>query len=613
MKMPSRRKSRRSVRENLETQLAQLESAHLVHSADEGERTYVFKHNLTQEAAYESLLLKQRREIHRLVGETYEQLYADRLDEYAAVLAQHYAESGDVAKTLDYSIRAGDVAMRVYANDEAVTHYSRAMQVLKREGDAGGKVVALRELYLKRGRALELLSHFDEAARNYDEMHAAARERGDRAFELAALIACATIRSIPGSARDETQGHAFADQALTLARELGDRAAQAKVLWILLLLNVYTGGDAQQGIQWGEESLAIARESNLREQMAYTLHDLFVAYSKSGELEQARNVRLESGKIWRELDNKPMLAESVSGLALLHFLSGEFDQALARAQEGFQLSTSITNLGGQGFSGYNLGLIHFERGELAQALKSFEDALPITQFGGLEGNGLSPYGMMAAIHADLGDHVRALDFLHRAMERPSVKLPLHRIWLYAMLAHVELIGGNLNAADEAFRNGGVVVSIENFDGMFPAGAPDIYFADIELTLAHQEFGRALEEIDYMLESLLKTRRLRVSFPRALYLKARALRGQHLLDQALVTLNEACLQAQAIGSRRHLWKILAAIGEIEVGRGNDTKADAARVQARQVIDYIAEHAPPDLRETFLNSSSVNAVLHPGASK
>jgi tetratricopeptide (TPR) repeat protein len=608
MKTKNRRPSKKSVRENLEAQLAQLESAQLVHSAGEAERTYVFKHNLTQEAAYESLLLKQRREIHRLVGDTYVQLYADRLDEFAPVLAQHYAEAGDVTKTLAYSIRAGDVAMRVYANEEAVIHYARALQVVKSEANTGENAVALRDLYAKRGRALELLSHFDEAARNYDEMHAVARERGDRAFELAALIACATIRAIPGSARDGAQSQAFADQALTLARELGDRAAEAKILWILLLLNVYTGGDSLQGIQLGEESLAIARELNLREQMAYTLHDLFVAYAKSGKLEQARAVRLESGKIWRELDNKPMLAEGIAGLALLHFLFGEFDQAVAQASEGFQISTSITNLGGQGFSGYILGLIYFEAGEPALALKSLQDVIPIVQFGGLEGNGLSLYGMLAAIHADMGDHTQALGFLRQALERPSIKLVLQRIWLYAMLVHVELIVGNLKAADEAFRDGEVVVSIENFDGMFPAAGADIYFASVELALARQEYGQALEMIDFVLEHLLRTRRLRVSFPRALYLRAQALRGQHLFDEALVALNEACAQAQAISSRRHLWKILAAIGEIEAALGNDSKAEAARVQACQVIDYIAEHAPPDLRETFLNSSAVRAVVH-----
>src|SRR5712692_5136526 len=94
----------------LETQITQLENAQLVRRTDDPEPAYLFKHTLTQETAYESMLLKKHREIHLRVARAYEELYADRLDEYAAVLAQHYAETGDDAKTLEYATRAGDAA-----------------------------------------------------------------------------------------------------------------------------------------------------------------------------------------------------------------------------------------------------------------------------------------------------------------------------------------------------------------------------------------------------------------------------------------------------------------------------------------------------------------------
>lgn len=601
MKTKTRRTPQKSLRQNLDAQLAQLEAAQLVRRSADDESVCEFKHGLTQDAAYDSLLRNQRRELHQLVAAIYEELYADRLDEYAALLAQHYAEAGDDAKTLVYSIRAGDAAERVYANDEAVAHYTRALRAAERAADA----VTLREAYLKRGRAFELLSHFDDAAHNYDEMRAAAQARSDRAFELAALIACATIRAIPGSARDEAQGRAFADQALVLARELGDRAAESKILWILLLLKIYTGGDAHESIAFGEQSLAIARELNLREQMAYTLHDLFVAYSYLGENEKARDVRIESGSIWRELDNKPLLAESICGLALINFMFGEIDRALSQAQEGFQISLAISNLGGQGFGGYVLSLIHFERGDFEQSIKSLNDAVPIMQFGGLEGNGISLYGMLGAIYADLGKPIQALEFVRVGLDRPTARLPFQKMWLSALLTRIELLCGNLGAAEAAFRDGKVVASIENFSRMFPPGAPILYFAAAELALARQEYGRVIELIDTLL-ARLRYARARVFFPEALYLKAQALRGQNQVDQARATLNEARAEAQAIGVRRKLWQILAAIGEIEAASGNDMEAQAARHQARQVIEYIAAHAPEDMRLTFLALPEVRAA-------
>ena len=77
---------------NLDSQLAQLESAQLVRrhtdpSTGSGELAYLFKHTLVQETAYASLLRQERRRLHRAVAETLERAYPERLDEFAPMLA----------------------------------------------------------------------------------------------------------------------------------------------------------------------------------------------------------------------------------------------------------------------------------------------------------------------------------------------------------------------------------------------------------------------------------------------------------------------------------------------------------------------------------------------
>ncbi len=591
---------------NLDRSLAQLENSQLIRRAEDLDVAYAFKHTLSQETAYASLLVKKRREVHRQVAQSIERLYADHLDDQAALLAQHYAEAGDDAKTLEYATRAGDAAARIYANVEAVANYSLALDVAKKQAgaqQAGAQQRApLQDLYLKRGRALELLSRFDDAARNYDEMEVTAQASGDRVFELAALIARATIRAIPGSARNPEQAQLLSERALEVARELGDRQAEAKILWNLLILNIYSGGNAEQAALYGERSLAIARELHLREQMAYSLHDLFVAYAYLGDMEKARAVRLESGEIWRELDNKPMLAESRSGLAVLEFLLGEFDQAIRFGQEGFEISRSIANLGGQGFSGYTLGLIYLERGEFTQAIKSLGDAIPITQSGGLEGNGISPYAILGFIHVYLGDVKRGLDLMHTSLGRASAQLPFQRMWLYALLTRIELLAGNLEAAQAAFREGPVVPSLENFARMFPPAAPLLYLSAGDLALAQKEYATALELIDPLLDRMLQIK-MRAFVPEALYLKGQALLGQGKTDRALEAWREARAEAEAMGSRRMLWQILAASSKIEAQCGNEAQAAELRSRALEIIGYIAEHSPPEMRDSFLELPSV----------
>lgn len=81
---------------SLERALAQLEAAQLVRQLADEEQAYTFNHALFQETAYQSLLIRVRRELNRRVAEIYEQLYAEQLDAYASLLARYYEEAGDI-------------------------------------------------------------------------------------------------------------------------------------------------------------------------------------------------------------------------------------------------------------------------------------------------------------------------------------------------------------------------------------------------------------------------------------------------------------------------------------------------------------------------------------
>ena len=92
---------------------------------------------------------------------------------------------------------------------------------------------------------------------------------------------------------DAGRGQKLSEETLKLARELGDRATEARVLWNLQLVNLLQNKTAQ-AIDFGEKSLSIARELNLREQMAYVLSDLGWAYAVACQFEKA-DERLEEG------------------------------------------------------------------------------------------------------------------------------------------------------------------------------------------------------------------------------------------------------------------------------------------------------------------------------
>ena len=586
--------------------LTQLESHGLIRlAAVQPELEYLFRHALVQDAAYASLVKADRKQLHLVVGEALERLYPDQLAsrELAPVLAQHFYQAGDGERALRYFTLAGDAAARVYANAEAEMQYARALELATR-GDAPISVTSeqLIHLYLSRGHALELTGQYPEAWRNYEDMEALARARGDRALELAALMARATLRSTPTAVHDPARGQALSEQALALARELGDRTAEAKILWNLMLLNSFTG-QLRAAAGYGERALALARDLGLREQLAYTLNDIVRVYIGTGQFERAWAVVDEARGLWRELGNQPMLADNLGRSARILFAVGDYERALLLSEEARQISQATGNLWGQSFCRMFVGYIYLERGEMARAIETMEECIRLGERAGFMMTQVGTRADLAWIYGTLGAIHRGVELARLACAQAEQQLPGFRAWALACLARLHLMNGDLAEAEAAIKAGYATLNPEDFTTHGPVELP---LADAELALAKQAFGHAVAVIEALVARLRKVG-MRSFLADALHFKGKALLAQGRVEAARAAWMEARAEAEALGSRRVLWPVLAALAEIEAGRGNHAEAQMLRQQVREIIAYIADHCPPDLRASFLNLPDVQAVM------
>jgi predicted ATPase len=96
------------------------------------ELEYVFKHALTREVAYNSLLQERRKEIHEKIGRALEAHYPERLEEFYEMLAHHYSRSDNFEKAYYFLKLSGDKVMRKHSVLEAFCYYKDAMSALKR-------------------------------------------------------------------------------------------------------------------------------------------------------------------------------------------------------------------------------------------------------------------------------------------------------------------------------------------------------------------------------------------------------------------------------------------------------------------------------------------------
>jgi tetratricopeptide (TPR) repeat protein len=141
------------------------------------ELEYMFRHALTQEVAYGSLLIAQRKDLHRLVGEAMEGIFAGRIGEFTGIIGEHFLKGEAWDKAADYLIRAGEASDRLYAHSEARAHYAHALEALARAPDTGENQQRQVDTALKFARAAEfglppqeILAHLEKAEQVAESM-----------------------------------------------------------------------------------------------------------------------------------------------------------------------------------------------------------------------------------------------------------------------------------------------------------------------------------------------------------------------------------------------------------------------------------------------------------
>ncbi len=173
--------------------LRRLEAAGLVHArGTDVDRSYVFKHALIQDAAYESLLKSDRRRLHAAIAQALETHFADKTVTEPEVLARHYTEAERHAQAADYWRRAGRRASERYANVEAIGHFQHGLAA------AAGLPAGAERTALELGLRIDLVACFRLVDR-YDDALATLEVAQGQATELDRVAELADVHYYRGN------------------------------------------------------------------------------------------------------------------------------------------------------------------------------------------------------------------------------------------------------------------------------------------------------------------------------------------------------------------------------------------------------------------------------
>ncbi len=567
------------------------------------ELEYSFSNPLTQEVAYQTILLKRRRVLHQRVGLTLEALFPNQLGELAPQLAHHFTAGNLQEKAFSYYVMAGDSAARLFANVEALDHYTHAIEIIESTDPDHDKLSAL---FSGRGRALELLARYEDSLENYRAMQRLARDRHDRRLELAATMAQATIHSIPSKVFDAELSLKLSNEARILAHELGDRAAEAKIHWNMMLHYQWAAAKFDEAVTHGEAAVKIAREAKLTLELGPILNDLALAYFGVGRLDESLQAFDDSRMMLRDGSNLPLLALNLTSTSTIQYLIGNKEAALLLMDEAEAINRAIENNWGLAGSLFYRGSMYLIDGRWGEALQAVNGSIQYCEIA--QAQQLLAGGLLAKASYCLfvGAIESGLSLCQQAIQLFENHMPYLSGYPWGVMSLFYLALGDQPSARQALQK-----SLAHIDLDLP---PTPTFSSIEVRIAEITFYLSDERPDLAskitddLLAYLERFHIKPFRSAAMLLKAKAFLALGRPDEACGLLDEACRLAEELSTLPVLWQILDAQADVLERLDRAGQAESKRERARAVLTALSDSiSAVEDRTAFLNMATVRRLL------
>jgi len=559
--------------EDLRVQLTNLVGLEIIYEkALYPELEYIFKHALTQEVAYESLLKQRRQEIHGRIAQTIEQIYGDRLEEHYEILAHHYGRAGSPEKAIEYLVLAAEKSNRKGAVQTTREFAQRAIDLAQGSGVQLEPAVQA-TLYDLQARAGFHMGDLDSALAGYNAVLEISRRHGMPKHEKKALRAMVDLVILYS---DSEKALRSLNEILGWARDHGDKALES-----LALTNIGFGtgslGDPAGGLQLVSESEQLAMQSGKP-------GAIFVARLIRARLERwlgrpDKAVELTEGvvEILNMLFGMSALpgAIQIRGIALAEI--GRLEEAMAVIRTGIDLCEKYGAINILG-SLYNcLGYCY---GELCLPDRAWDHNLHGEE---IAGRVFRNSNIGSVMHVCMMSQA-ALNTVENLLEKGE----MHKAWERLESFQQEPRGVISDAARWPWES-------------------RLNYVVARILLRRNEVKRAEAVIRDTLEKVRRSQsKKREGSLLRLLGEVNLRRNNH--DQATAHIGEAIAILQKVGNPRQLWEAQAALGRTfeQLGRNSEAKEQwgAAAATIQRVSNGLSDQ---ELKKSFLNAQPVREIL------
>jgi class 3 adenylate cyclase len=378
---------------------------------------YVFKHALTQEVAYNSVLGDRRKLLHEQTGAAVEALYADRLEDHLSELARHYERSGNTVKGIEYLERAGQQSISRASHAEAITLFTSALELLKRLPKLPECLKKELTLQLSLGSALQPVMGFSSPE---------VGQKFSRAFELCQQIEAAPelFQVILGLTNfyymrlELSRAHELAEHLVAISERDGN-AVSLIAAHMTRGVGLLTQGNFILARDHFERAASFVSSSlrSIYGPAALCWYGAISGYL--GYPDQALDRNRAALALARELSDPFTYINALHSAQLVHQLRGDWETSIALADDTLRLSAE------HGFQQYSALAMSYRGRALTQVdhaqegLAALQQGLTAMRNSGMHLLTLS-YAMLAEGYANAGCGAEGLAVTAEALEASSM-------------------------------------------------------------------------------------------------------------------------------------------------------------------------------------------------
>jgi len=369
------------------------------------ELRYIFRHSLLREAAYSMQLRVRLQQLHQLIAEAIERLYADNIEERYVDLAFHYEQAGVFDKTCLYLRKAADYSKRNYQNQQALEYYEKLLKKLGRQSDVVDQI----RTYIKKGKIQELIGQWEACEQTYEKALGLAKKSRDVVMLGQANNNLGHLLMLRG---DYAKAMNYLQIAAGLFESIEDELGLARVQGNLGNL-YFRQGKYDEAMTYFERSIELGYTRTGTAGSAQIVANLGLTYMNQGKYDEGIRCQEVQLDICRRQNDKQGMATLFTNMGIVYFERGDYDDALSCYEQGLALSEELGNKQLTSIAIGCIGSVYERKGNYEKAMELFRQDLALCEeLGDKQGIAIA-LGLIGELYSVKGDFYLAIDYLQK--------------------------------------------------------------------------------------------------------------------------------------------------------------------------------------------------------